>query len=181
MIRYASLIAGAVTLLVMGFTSSAWAQVSPTPTVTAPATATATPTPISATATATAQARLCSTPGTAGGVPIEVVRGVVRVTPPGGGTFHWSITPPTSAEADFSVCYIEGNARVFISLECREIRRQNPGNNATANAVLDSIVASCQRIAPTSVPTSAAGTPVPTATPIRSTITPPDTGDAGLR
>jgi hypothetical protein len=174
LIRYALLVAVAVSVLVTGYASSALAQVSPTPNATA--TVTSTPVP-----TATVQGQFCQPPGMQGGVPIEVVRDVVQVTPPGGGTYDWALLPPSSAESQFRICFIEGNALVFISLDCREIRRVNPGTAANANAVLDAIVDSCEVIAPTPTPQPAATVTVaPTQAP-RPVITPPDTGDSGLR
>jgi hypothetical protein len=159
-------------VLAAGMAGSVSAQVSPTPSATA--TATSTPAP-----TATSHARLCST-GTAGGVPIEVIGGVVRVTPPGGGTFAPGLLPPTEG-SQFLICFVEGNARVFISLQCREIRRENPGNNVNADAVLDAIVDSCEVIAPTATPQAAATATAAATQAPRPVITPPDTGDAGLR
>ena len=167
-------LAGALALLALSAAGLASAQVSPTPNATA--TFTSTPVP-----TGTVQNPFCQAPGRPGGVPIEVVRDVVRVTPPGGGTYDFAILPPSSAESQFRICYIEGNAVVFVSLECREIRRVNPGTNANAGAVLDAIVDSCEVIAPTATPQPAVtATAAPTQAPT-AFITPPDTGDAGLR
>jgi hypothetical protein len=105
-----------------------------------------------------------------------------RVTLPGGANFAITIAPPP--DVGFVVCYVEGNARVFISLSCQEIRRENPTDNESADLLLDVIVDSCEVIAtptPTPAPPTNDATATPTATASGTIITPPDTGNAGLR
>jgi hypothetical protein len=114
---------------------------------------------------------LCRAPNSAGPATIEPVRGVVQVDLPA-GNFDWSITPPID-EASFSICFVQGNARVVIGTDCREIRRQNPGNDPIASSVLDAIVASCKLISATPTPSSGANR--------AQNIEPPSTGRGGLR
>jgi hypothetical protein len=106
-----------------------------------------------------------------------------RVMLPGGGNFTiLGVAPPP--DTGFIVCYVEGNARVFISPStCDEIRRENPTDNESADLLLDVIVDSCEVVA-TPTPTSTGSANDATARPTAisgGTITPPDTGSAGLR
>ena len=73
-------------------------------------------------ATQSIGARLCvfgpplSGPTYAGGESI-VAAGGVSVRPPGGGTFTLPIQPP-DGPANFTICYIEGDANITIARDC---------------------------------------------------------------
>jgi hypothetical protein len=170
--RFTVLAAMAVAAISFGVAAVASAQESPTP---AP------------TGTGTATANICSGTGLRGGERIPTVNGA-SVTPPGGGTFVIGTNPrgEFSTGSAFIVCYVEGNAEVTISSsDCEEIGRENPDDDPGADFVLDMIVDSCERTAPTATPmqpsqgSDDAMTPTPTAT--SGTISPPSTGDAGLK
>jgi len=122
-------------------------------------------------------ANLCLGTPRPGGDAIQA-HSTMIVTPPGGGTFVIGAAPP--GFGGFSICYVEGNARMFIASGCREVSRDNPTNSETAEHVLDFVIESCMVVqppTPTERPEVSA-----TATPRPSTpITPPDTGTAGLR
>jgi hypothetical protein len=137
-------------------------------------------------ATGTSTAKLCPTGGTRGGEELQAVNGA-SVTPPGGGTFVVIPATPGVSSPQFTVCYVEGNASVTISAQtCDEISRQNPDDSDTADFVLDVIVDSCQMGATTptataTTPAAGNGTVTPTATAATGPISPPNTGDGGLK
>jgi hypothetical protein len=136
------------------------------------------PSPTGTPVTSPTPVSLCVGQIQSGGQPLDVTS-TISVTPPGGANVVIAAAPP--ALNGFSVCYVQGNARVIISrADCREISRENPTQNNAANLVLDSIVNSCRIEALTATPTQmpqVTPTPLPTTT----VITPPDTGTAGLK
>jgi len=166
--RFTVLAAIVATAISLGVVAVASAQVSPTP---AP--------------TGTAAPSVCTGVPQRGGETVTL--GQNAVTPPGGGDFTiQAVAPPP--DIGFIACYVGGNASVTISRECDEISRENPDDDPGADFVLDLIVDSCERISPTATPTQLSQgsndddvvTTTPTAT-SGSTISPPSTGDAGLR
>ena len=136
--------------------------------------------------TTPATPNICVGDAQRGGKTITVL-GRTEIGLPGGANFVIGTNPrgASSSGTAFTVCYVEGNARVTISTsDCDETGRDNPTDNKIADLVLDGIVDSCEVIAQTPTPTPAANedaTPTATATGGGTTITPPDTGDAGLK
>ncbi|HLF78596.1 MAG TPA: hypothetical protein VJB57_14030 [Dehalococcoidia bacterium] len=98
----------------------------------------------------------------------------VKLTLPTPGDYFLLLRPAT-ASPWVAVCYVQGNAAVYLTEgECRETQR-TPASSA-ANAVLDQIVRSCVPAGATSAPPAGmpgGGTQPPV-------IRPPDTGSAGL-
>lgn len=165
--RFTLLAAIAAATLSFGIAAVASAQESPTPSP-----------------TTTTTPNLCGGTPERGGETRMI--GNNEITLPGGGTFVIQAAPP--AARGYTVCYVEGNARVTIaSATCNEVSRDNPTDNESAALLLDAIVDSCEVIAQTPTPTPTTDdddddpTVTPTATGGGTIITPPDTGTAGLR
>jgi len=119
-----------------------------------------------------------------GGQPVQLPNGI-RITPPG-GTFYKIGTLPSSVPG-YVVCYEGRDAYVVVSqVDCSEIRRHNPRMDPGADYFMDAVVASCVKVpVPTSTPRPGnTDSPNATVTPLPgepSFITPPDTGNAGLK
>ena len=108
-------------------------------------------------------------PSSAGGRKVPTVNGVTIDLPD--GDYSLFITPPGSTAPTFTICYVQGNARLTLSaVTCGEVSRE--ATTAAANAVLDTIARSCALPAPAAPATF---------TPVGGPIRPPDTGDAGMR
>ena len=182
--RFTLLAAIAAAAISFGVAAIASAQESPTPEPTNTPQATSTQA-----ATGTAVATTTSTPNECSGVTQTggetVTIGQNQITLPGGPEFTIS-----GAGNGFEVCYVEAGASVTISTTCDEIDRDNPDEDPVADAVLDDIVDSCETVLASGTPTpSSEGSDddeVMTVTPTRTsevegTISPPSTGDAGLK
>jgi len=114
-----------------------------------------------------------------GGILIELANGI-SLYPPGGGSFIIGTSPPSLNSVLF--CHVEGAATVTISVaDCSERNRSNPSEDESTDYYLDRVVASCVKLVqPTIPPEQRIPAEPPTETP-RGRITPPDTGDAGLK
>jgi len=170
--------------LCFGVATVASAQESPTPEPTNTPAATSTPAPTgTAAATSTSTASECTGIAQSGGETLTV--GQNEITLPGGPDFTIS-----AVSGGFEVCYVDTGASVTISTSCEEIDRDNPDEDPVADAVLDDIVDSCERVATatTTTPGSQGSddddvtvlTPTLTSE-VQGTISPPSTGDAGLK
>jgi len=164
--------------IAFGVVTLASAQESPTPQPTGTPQATGT-----AAASGTSTASQCTGVAQSGGETITI--GQIEITLPGGPEFTIS-----TAGSGIKVCYVDANASVTISSTCDEIDRDNPDEDPVADAVLDDIVDSCERTPTTVTPTPGSQgsddddvmTVTPTLTSaVQGTISPPSTGDAGLK
>ncbi len=188
--RFITLAALVAATISFGLVAVASAQESPTPAPTDTPAATSTPAATNTPApTGTSAATSTSTVSTCTGIEFRggetVTIGQNEITLPGGPDFTIS-----SVSNGFVVCYVDANASVTISATCAEIDRDNPDEDPVADAVLDDIVASCER-APTTVTATPASqgaddddvivsTPTLTSQ-VQGSISPPSTGDAGLK
>jgi hypothetical protein len=141
---------------------------SASPTVSSTASASPSPTP-SGTAAATACAGNLT-----GGQTVTVQGSQTTVRLPA-GTFNITVSAAGSADATFTVCHVESQARVTIGLlTCREISESIPSQPGVASGafLIAQIVESC----------TSSGTAGVTGTPAAggSAIQPPSTGSAGL-
>ena len=166
------------TAVAFGIVTIASAQESPTPQPTGTPQATGT-----AAATGTSTASECTGVAQSGGETVTI--GQIEVTLPGGPDFTVS-----TAGTGIEVCYVDAGASVTISSTCDEIDRDNPDEDPVADAVLDDIVDSCERVTTATTPTPGSQgsddddvmTVTPTLTSeVQGTISPPSTGDAGLK
>ena len=169
--------------LCFGVATIASAQESPTPEPTNTPAATNTPAPTgTAAATSTSTASECTGIAQSGGETVTI--GQNEITLPGGPDFTIS-----AASGGFEVCYVDAGASVTISSDCEEIDRDNPDDDPVADAVLDDIVDSCERVTTATPTPSSEGSDdddvtalTPTLTSeVQGTISPPSTGDAGLK
>ena len=86
---------------------------------------------------------------------------MLRVTLPDGGLYFTLPAPPDAGVVGLFICSVDNNASVLISAETgREVNRT--AQSAAGDAIIDQIVASATVTA-------------------ASHLTPPTTGDAGLR
>jgi hypothetical protein len=125
----------------------------------------------------------CPGPGSIpGGRTVLLVNGL-SVSLPANGDYFVLITPAGGQDTLVGVCYVQGEATVYFSInECKEVRRTSAG--AAANAILDQIVRSCTREVPPTLATpqpvvTPTGTVPPPTVPLPG-IRPPDTGSGGL-
>jgi hypothetical protein len=123
---------------------------------------------------------ICGTPQYAGGQTINVLN--LRIVLPTAGDFTANFGVSNPGGQFVRVCFVQGNSAVVFNLEGKETNRIV--NSSSAAEMLDQVVRSVQVVPSTAIPATAQPSTATPAAPTPTTsgpISPPSTGNAGLR